>query len=241
MPNTQIAVINASTVLQDSEVANAVPAFQKQISEHLAYVWGTDATLTFVPSGATPPDGVWWLTILDNTDQAAFLGYHDVTSAGLPLGKAFAATDQMFGFNWTVTASHELLEMLIDPDINLTVLVQDDNTAGRLYAYEICDPCESDPYGYEIDGVLVSDFVFPAWFQSFQNPGNVQYDVSQQITQPFQLLPGGYINVYDLGAGGGWQQLNGEQAPAPYITRAPIGARRERRRVNRGNWVRSTV
>jgi hypothetical protein len=240
MPRFQVAIINASTVLQDEEIANVVPAFQKQVSEHLVNVWGVDAALSFVPRGASPPDGAWWLSILDNTDQAAFLGYHDVTNAGLPLGKAFAETDKMFGFNWTITASHELLEMLVDPDINLTVLVQNDNTAGRLYSYEICDPCEADQYAYEIDGVMVSDFIFPAWFQSFQNPGNVQYDVTQQITQPFQLVSGGYISVYDLGAGGGWQQLNADRAPADYTARARVGSRRERRRVARKNWMRST-
>jgi hypothetical protein len=239
MPKVQVAIVNASTVLADEEIARAIPAFQKQVSEHLAYVWGADAVLSFIPRGASPPSGVWWLLILDNTDQATFLGYHDVTDSGLPLGKVFAATDQTFGFNWTITASHELLEMLIDPNINLTVFVQDDNSAGRLYAYELCDPCEADQYGYPIDGVMVSDFVFPAWFQSFQNPGNVQYDVTQRISRPFQLLPGGYISVYDLGAGGGWQQLNADEISTVYSARAPIGSRRERRRVTPARWLRT--
>jgi hypothetical protein len=122
MPNTSVAIINASTVLRDDDVAAAVPALQKQVSEQLSAVWGIDATLNFVQQGASPPAETWWLTVLDNSDQAGSLGYHDLTNEGLPLGKVFAGSDMVNGNNWTVTASHELLEMLIDPDINRAVL-----------------------------------------------------------------------------------------------------------------------
>lgn len=57
----------------------------------------------------------------------------------MPLGKVFAGTDLKYGYTWSVTASHELLEMLADPNINLTVLLQNSETAGTLYAYEVCD------------------------------------------------------------------------------------------------------
>ena len=102
-------------------------------------MWGIDATLNFVQQGASPPAGTWWLTILDNSDQAGSLGYHDLTNEGLPLGRVFAGSDMVNGNNWTVTASHELLEMLIDPDINRAVFIQDETGAGKLYAYEICE------------------------------------------------------------------------------------------------------
>ena len=77
------------------------------------------------------------------------------------MGKVFAKTDLQYNSSWTVTASHELLEMLGDPEINLGVFVQPNAQTGRLYAYENCDACESDNYGYQIGNILVSDFVFP--------------------------------------------------------------------------------
>lgn len=49
--------------------------------------------------------------------------------------------------------------MLGDPKVNLTVFVQNSNTAGTLYAYEVCEPCEDDSLGYHIDNILLSDFV----------------------------------------------------------------------------------
>ncbi len=133
MPQTtaiQISIINASTVLTDTEIRPVVNALQQQVTNDFRPAWGIDAELTFVPTGSTPPIGTWWLTILDDSDQAGALGYHDLTPDGLPLGKVFAATDLKYGNSWTVTASHELLEMLADPNINLTVFVQNENTTG---------------------------------------------------------------------------------------------------------------
>lgn len=239
MPTVRIAVINASTTLSDQEVQVAVPALQKQVSRDFAPAWGIDATLSFVPTGGSPAAGSWWLTILDNSDQAGALGYHDLTPAGLPVGKVFAATDANYGLSWTVTASHELLEMLGDPDINLTAFVQPDATTGRLYAYEVCDACEDDSLGYQIDGVTVSDFVYPAWFESFRAKGSTQFDHRSRIDTPFQLLPGGYIGVFDVSAGTGWTQLTADKSPR-YASRPHVGSRRERRRTPREQWLRST-
>ena len=51
MANVQIAVINASTVLNDAEVQAAVPALQTQVHRDFAPPWGIDADLMFVPKG----------------------------------------------------------------------------------------------------------------------------------------------------------------------------------------------
>ncbi|MDX6298589.1 MAG: hypothetical protein QOI51_2446 [Nocardioidaceae bacterium] len=236
MPTIDIVIINASTQLTDDEVSAAVPALQTQVSRDFAPAWGMDATLSFVPTGSKPKDGAWWISILDNSDQAGALGYHDMTPDGLPLGKVFAATDSQYGLSWTVTTSHELLEMLGDPDINLTALEQTSNTAGRLYAYEVCDACESDTDAYEIDGVKVSDFVYPAWFESFRGAGT-KFDHMSKIEKAFQLLPEGYISIFDM-TGAGWTQMYGEKA-MHYASRAPVGSRRERRRIPRQHWLRS--
>ena len=123
-------------------VAHVDAAAQKQVTNDFAPGLGVDADLRIVPDSASANPGEWWLTILDNSDQAGALGYHDVTPEGLPIGKVFAKTDLQFSEKWSVTASHELLEMLGDPNINLCVL-QESSTGGRLYAYEVCDACEA--------------------------------------------------------------------------------------------------
>ncbi|HMG34590.1 MAG TPA: hypothetical protein VKM94_11680 [Blastocatellia bacterium] len=240
MANTKIAVINSSTVLSDNQIQAALPALQTQIHRDFAPAWGVDADLVFVPKKQKPAPGMWWLVVLDDTDEATALGYHDVTNQGLPLGKVFAGTDLKFGNEWTVTMSHELLEMLVDPEINLTVFVES-QPGGRLYAYEVCDACEADNLAYKIDGVLVSDFVFPSWFESFRKKGSAQFDQAKRIQKPFQLLPGGYIGIYDVLSGNGWQQINAESTPITYRERARVGSRRERRRTRRDNWLKSEL
>ena len=79
-PSIQISVINESTVLADTDVAPVVAALQKQVSNDFRPIWGTDATLTIVPKGTQPAGGSWWLVLLDDSDQANALGYHDLTA-----------------------------------------------------------------------------------------------------------------------------------------------------------------
>jgi hypothetical protein len=236
---TQISVINESTVLSDSDVTPVVAALQQQVSNDFRPVWGLDAQLTMIPQGSQPPAGTWWLTILDDSDQAGALGYHDLTPDGLPIGKVFAASDLKAGTSWSVTASHELLEMLADPNINLTVFVQNADTAGILYAYEVCDACEDDSLGYQINNVLVSDFVYPTWFESFRTQGSVQFDQMNKIQSPLQLLPGGYIGIFNVTDGSGWQQQTAEKMLTSLKHRGQVGSRRERRSVPRNQWVTS--
>ena len=237
MAAIQICVFNQSTVLTDADIAPAIPALNKQVVQDFKPVWGVDAEVKFA-AGGKPTAGTWQVGIFDNSDQAGALGYHDLTQDGLPLGKVFAATDKQYGSAWTVTASHEILEMLGDPDINLCASVPFERTM-RFYAYEVCDACEDDPYGYKIDGVLVSDFVFPSWFQYFRQPNSTQFDFQKKITEPLQLLPGGYISILDLDAGIGWTSISADKQPVNTLMRGNVGSRRERRGMPRDQWVRS--
>jgi hypothetical protein len=235
----QISVMNESTVLTDVDVTPVIPALQQQVTNDFRPAWGVDAELTLIPQGQQPPAGSWWLVILDNSDQAGALGYHDLTSEGLPLGKVFAASDLTAGTSWTVTASHELLEMLGDPDINLSAFIQNATNTGTLYAYEVCDACEDDSFGYQINNILVSDFVYPSWFETFRTQGSTQFDHGNQIQNPLQLLKGGYIGTFNVTAGSGWQQQTAEKVLTGMKQRGHVGSRRERRATPRTQWVNS--
>jgi hypothetical protein len=236
----KVIFTNQSTVLSDAEVKAAVPALQKQVTNDFAPVWGVEADVSFVPKDKTPPAGAWVIGVFDDTDQADDLGYHDLTSEGLPLGKVFAKTDLQYKSAWTVTASHELLEMLVDPDISLYAFLQTGMEI-LFYAYEVCDACEADEYGYKIDGVLVSDFVYPAWFEGFREKNSTQFDREKKVTSPFQLLAGGYISVFDVSYNSGFNQLYPPEARLNYRARPHVGSRRERRSTIRRQWMRSTA
>jgi hypothetical protein len=240
MANIKIGFFNRSTVLTDDEVKAVVPALQKQVSRDFAPVWGVEADLSFLSANATVPPKTWLIGVFDNSDQAGALGYHDLTEEGLPLGKVFAKTDLDYHSAWTVTASHELLEMLGDPDINLFAFSQS-GLEIFFYGYEVCDACETDKLGYQIDGILVSDFVYPAWFEGFRAKGSTQFDYRNKIESPFELLPGGYISIFDVSYNTGFNQLYPPDARLEYRARPHVGSRRERRATPRDQWLLSSA
>jgi hypothetical protein len=247
MPDITVSIFNDSTVLTDAEVKKAADALQIQVSQHFEPAWGVDANVVFTPKGEQPPAGSWWLAILDDTDQAGALGYHDVTPDGLPMGKVFAKTDLDNHLSWTVTASHELLEMLGDPDVNLTAFIQHAPTTGTLYAYEVCDPVEDDQYGYAINGVTVSDFVLPSYFEpnTAGHTKGVKFDYRGELTKAVPaLLSGGYLSEFDVRHGGGWTQKTAATEGQPHRghLRMPVkGGRSDRRRRPRSDWGASTT
>lgn len=199
-----IAVINESTVISDAELTPIVAALQIQCDRDFAPLWNMTAKLVQVFKGQTPAPTVWQLVVLDNSDQAGALGYHDFTTAGKPIAKVFAATDQQYGAKVSVTMSHELLEMLADSGVDLAV--QKDATS--FVAYEVCDAVEDDSLGYDINGVTVSDFVTPEYFMQTP-PAGSKMDFRTVLSQPFTIAAGGYLGIWD--PTNGWtQSTNGE-------------------------------
>ncbi len=231
-----IAIINQSTVVSDTEVKACVAALQIQVDRDFQPEWGLRADLKFFSATELVPSTAWQLVILDNADQADALGYHDLTASGLPIGKVFAKTTIQAGDSWTVTTSHELLEMLLDPDIVECVTSFDGLT---LYSKEACDACEGDQFGYQIGAILVSDFVTRMWFGSKSRAGEVKYDFMGKINASFQLLPGGYTGILDLSTTRGWQQITADKKPN-MKARGQVGSRRERRTIPPNQRIAST-
>jgi hypothetical protein len=127
-----IAITNASTCLTDIQVSAAIPALQQQVSLDFKAYWDLDCQLEFLSKDEPLSEGWWQISVTDNPDQAGALGYHELSSRGTPLGKVFAGLDLESGGSWTVTLSHELLEMLADPWINWCA----QGTDGKIYALE---------------------------------------------------------------------------------------------------------
>lgn len=261
VPSVQVAVRNLATVLTDAQVQQVLPSLQKMIDHDFAPIWGRRCHLVFYPKTAVAPSNAWLLGIFDDADQAGALGYHDVTGHGLPIAKVFAKTTMQYGGQWTVTAAHELQEMLGDPWINQ---VATDERHGREYAYETSDAVEDDRLGYVVDGVLVSDFVTPHWFITGPVPLGAKFAFKSPVTAPLQILPGGYIGVRENG--GEWTQITADAGPIDagstglqqtvpidartarlhdhpprHDQRAAVGSRRERRRTPKAHWRHSTA
>jgi hypothetical protein len=252
-----IAILNRTTILDDAAFHPVVSALQKQVSGDFAPLWRRDASLVHVAKSETPPPGAWQVVVSDTIAMAGALGYHDFTHAGLPISKVAAKTHG----KWTVTLSHEVLEMLGDPDIVRAAFIQTSPFRALVYAYENCDPVEDDRFGYDIDGVTLSDFVTEEWFE----PGRfgVKFSFRDTVKRPLTLAPGGYISVYRTPGIGRWIQVTaredtyavhegnvseitrmyaGEQHGSYtnlYRNLPNVGSRRERRNRSRIEWMRS--
>src|SRR4051812_36373259 len=99
---------------------------------------------------------------------------------------------------WSLTASHEALEMLVDPFGNRLVAGESPAQGqGRVeFLVEVCDPSEAANYAYRVNGILVSDFYTAKYFDPVKAPG-VRYSFRGVIKRPREVLRGGYLSWHD--------------------------------------------
>ena len=184
-----IAVVNQATVDLGVPLAKLVPALQKFLDEHFVPIWGYPAKLVVYSDMKKIPAGQWPFLFLDDADAANALGYHDLTKNGQPVSKIFVKTTLADGQLVSVTACHELAEMLIDPGAQLWAQRKD----GSFVAYEMSDPVEEQTF--DIDGIAMSNFVYPAYFEEFHKPKSTKFDHLGKLTKPFEIATGGYLIV----------------------------------------------
>ena len=163
-----------------------IAALQRFIDECFAPVWGTPAKLT---KRAVDVPSAWNMIFFDDALASGALGFHDLTRYGSPVLKVFVIPSLEAGIEIGVAASQELAAALIDPAANLWA----DGPGGALYAY---DPCSAvDEEKFLIDGIAMSNFVYPSYFENFRRPRPVQFDYLKKVKMPFDILKGGYSTV----------------------------------------------
>jgi hypothetical protein len=186
-----IACFNNATTSLGLDLDKFVVALQDFVNQCVVPVWGTPANL--VRSSGFQA-GNWAVVFLDTADAPNALAYHDLTPDGFPLSKVFVKTILDDKASLSAATSHELVEMLVDPAINMWTVGP---TAGTFYAYESADPVEEETF--TLDGFEMTDFVYPAYFEGFRKAGSTQFDYLKKVTKPFQLLSGGYQIVFKNG------------------------------------------
>lgn len=179
-----IDFVNQSTVVGADELAAVVAALQIQVTRDFAPVWQIQAQLQ-VATTQTP--GRETILILDDSDQADALGYHELSKSDIPTGFVFAKTCRDNGTTWSSCASHELLEQLVDPDADGARITTWNHHPAAVMA-EVADPVESD--SYTINGVEVSNFILPLWWEA-NSPG--PWDYLRKLKGPLTMTSGGYV------------------------------------------------
>ena len=224
-----IACFNNATTPLGVNFDSLIAAMQVYVDKHVAPVWGTPAKLTKT-TGFLP--NAWAVVFLDNADQPGALAYHDLTPDGLPLSKVFVKTTIDDGQLVSVSASHELVEMLVDPAINLMTTGPDPKAT---YAYESADPVEA--LSFSVNGIPMSDFVYPSYFEIFRKANSVPFDRLKKVTKPFQILAGGYQIVFKNGK---WSQVFASEAKKKKFSREDRRGHRSETRAY-GTLIRTTA
>ena len=186
-----IACFNRSTADLRIDFDKLISAMQKYVDKYVAPVWGTPAKLVKTTDFKK---GAWAMVFLDDADDPEAEAYHDLTPEGLPQAKVFVKTVLDGGDEVSIAASHELVEMLVDPATNLMTTGPDSKL---MYAYESADPVED--LSFNVDGVPMSNFVFPAYFEDFHKARSIQFDAMNKVSKPFQILKDGYLIVFKNG------------------------------------------
>ena len=218
-----IACFNQAQTPLGLDMNELVAALQKFVDDCVVPVWGTPAKLMST-SGFVK--GSWALVFLDTADAPGALAYHDLTPDGFPLSKVFVKTIQDDNASLSVATSHELVEMLVDPAINLWT---NGPAKSVFYAYEAADPVEET--SFKLDGFDMTNFIYPSYFEDFRKPNSTQFDYMKKVSRPFQILGGGYQIIFKKGKE---TQVMGSKAKAKRFRKEDRrGHRSESRRPGR--------
>ena len=194
--NMLIAVINKSSIVSNEEVKLMTLGVAKQAREQAAPAWDLKPPrVVYRDSEAVTEKEAFKVLVFDDADVAGALGYHSDGPDGLPYGRVFVKITQKHNLSVSSVLSHEVLEIMMDPQANYWA---DNWKEGLSYALEVADPVESDYYKVDVDGkaVEVSNFALPAWFDPLP-PAGAKFDWLGKLSKPFSMTSGGYVIVRD--------------------------------------------
>lgn len=196
VPPVHIAFINNSST-SDANVKSVIAALQRQVNQSFSHFWEINAQLHFYPKGIVPPSSYWKIVLSNNTDVPGTLGYHipPPNAASVPSAKVFVtdANAVLGNGNWSITASHELLEMLADPYGTQASFLSNSIFGPIFVLQEINDPVQAN--SYSIGGFKVSNFVTPAWYNV---AARAPFDVMGVVPKPFTVLQGGSVTYFTV-------------------------------------------
>ncbi len=215
----RIGLVDTTGQLDAALIDAAAAAVNVQIARDLAPFWSVHATVFALPDPRKIPPGVWPVRLVAELPPPEG-GFH-LTRHNQPFAKVKAtpASD-----HWTMEASHEVIEMLVDPSGNRLKASRSIQIVGGEiqdgpgefeYLVEACDPCESAQCAYSIQGIAVSDFITPHFYDALPTPGT-RYSFTGALTAPRQIAPGGYISWLDPDSQE-WRQLQYFDAAGPTI------------------------
>jgi hypothetical protein len=194
----QVALVDESDIFTMQDLATIAGALNEQLQDDFRSAWPETPKATVGAYPEEPPD-TWSIILRRDIGEPGALGYHTDVD-----GQPYSIVDADAG-NPTVTISHELLEMIVDPfGMRMHGARLPDGLEDRhaefglprpnthvLYLLEVADPPEA--VSYEVGGVQVSDFIHRYWYRT-NPPARPSYSHTGAITRPRQIIRGGYVS-----------------------------------------------
>jgi hypothetical protein len=193
----QVGLVDKTGALDPQLVQATAAALNIQAMRDLSDIWNVQATVRYLPDPKKIPVGVWPVFLVAKLPPGEGGVHLDKNNQPYSLVIGTPGKD-----DWTIDASHETVEMLVDPSgnrlqtsraIKIAGKGVQDTTGQFEYVVEACDPCEANQYAYSIDGIAVSDFITPHFYDPLVTSGT-RYSFGGHVPGPRQILPGGYIS-----------------------------------------------
>jgi hypothetical protein len=217
-----VSLVSLTREVSTRELMIVASAIQKQVTRDLGPIWGIRATVDAFADLTDVPSDYYPVVIFDDTDElvdrveaavgprqtAALIASFDAERISGIHVNAWSrqpyALVQARDESWTTITSHEAIETLLDPYGNrLVAAAHPSNPRERVrYLLEVCDPCQA--IWYTVNGVPVSDFYTPRYFDPVRNDVN-RFSFTGELTYPLQVLPGGYVSFIDASETGLYQ------------------------------------
>ena len=196
-----IGLVSESKSVTPRALMRTAAALQKQVTRDYAPIWHVKATVSAFAALDDVPNGYWPLIVMDDIHTAGAAGVHQDKN-----GQPYALVEA--SASWSLTASHETLEMLTDPFGNRLVSGRSPKRGqGRVeFLVEVGDPCEDAAFAYTANGITVTDFITPAFFDPVLSQ-SAQYSFTGAVKKPRQVLKGGYLSWHDPITDHWWQEI----------------------------------
>jgi hypothetical protein len=203
----QVVLITETKDVSLADLCRLAPALE-QNGKHCATAWGVaPPAVDVISKREALPKGAHPILFMDASTDPTELAVHywDVFRQG-PAARVYTAKADGFnrGENSVAeSASHELVEMMIDPQVNRWVDHPDPEFPGVQVAVEISDPVQTHYFvAHGGTSWRVANFVTPFWFHAglarepmrlaaFLRGGGI-LDWNRELSFPGEIGPKGY-------------------------------------------------
>jgi hypothetical protein len=183
MAPLKIAIVPRTSLLSLNRATSFALALQEQVISHFEPLWQSSAIVT---AFSTPQSDFIPIFIVDQL-PSGLSGVHVTDEGGLPYALV------QYGPSWSLSASHECLELIADPTLNRRSKGLLPSTLEPVeFIVEVCDPCQDSSFAYFINSWLVSDFYIPSYFDDVPSSG-ATYSFNKNIREPRSVLKGGTL------------------------------------------------